>query len=81
MPTFGAYFFKKGSSAGAIAAMLGGGMVNLILQAQVIKLPPSIDAWGFDPCVYGILASFILYKEFSLLMPDSEEDTEAAKEK
>lgn len=68
IPTLGAYFWKRGNSAGAMAGMLGGGGLTLALSIPKIglKLPSAMAAWGFDPCIYGIIISAILYVGVSL---------------
>lgn len=82
IPTLGAYFWARGSSAGALAGMLGGGLITLLLQLQTIGLPESISNWGFDPSLYGIFSSALLYIGFSLALPDKkiEEKAEATEE-
>lgn len=82
IPTLGAYFWPKGSSSGAMAGMLGGGLITLLLQLQIISLPESVATWGFDPSLYGIFSSTLLYVGFSLALPDKKEQerSEAAEE-
>ena len=73
IPTLGAYFWRRGSSAGAIAGMLGGGLVTILLMAGVIELPESFSKYGFDQLdatFFGILASTFLYVAGSLCLPD-----------
>lgn len=67
VPTLGAYFWKRGTSAGAIAGMLGGGILTLLLMTNVITLPIAMDGFGFDYSVHGILLSAVLYIGVSLL--------------
>ena len=69
VPTLGAYFWKKGSPAGAIAGMLGGGGVTLLLMTKLVVLPEAMAAWEFDFSIYGIIVSGILYSAVSLLVP------------
>ncbi|KAF1083004.1 MAG: Na+/solute symporter [Candidatus Rifleibacterium amylolyticum] len=71
IPTLGAYFWPRGSCKGALAAMIGGGVVTLLLQLSVISLPEKIDKIGIDASFYGILAATLLYVSGSLLFPDS----------
>jgi len=70
IPTLGAYFWKRGSSAGALMGMLGGGTVTLLLITGVLTLPESLAAVGFDSSVYGIAFSALLYVGGSLMLPD-----------
>jgi SSS family solute:Na+ symporter len=70
VPTMGAYFWQRGSSTGAIAAMIGGGTVTLLLLLDVIMLPDALSALGLDAAVYGIVSSLVLYVGTSLVFPD-----------
>lgn len=70
IPTLGAYFWKKASSIGAFAGMLSGGSLTLLLLTGVVALPESIEAWGFDPSLYGIVVSAVGLIVFSLAFPD-----------
>jgi SSS family solute:Na+ symporter len=70
IPTLGAFFWPKGSSTGALAAMVGGGTLTLLLLLKAIQLPAGIAAIGFDPAIYGILFSLLLYLLGTLLFPD-----------
>jgi len=70
IPTLGAYFWKRGSSAGALAGMVGGGSLTLLLIAGGLHLPPWVEAFGLDPALYGILFSALLFIPVSLTFPD-----------
>jgi len=70
IPTLGAYFWRRGSSVGALAGMLGGGTLTILLLTNTLKLPGALASWGFDASLYGIGASVVLYGVFSLLVPD-----------
>ncbi|MBN1278964.1 MAG: sodium:solute symporter family protein [Chlorobium sp.] len=70
VPTMGAYFWKKGSSGGALAAMSGGGSFTILLSTGIVKLPDNLAALQFDATVYGIMVSALLYLAGSLLLPD-----------
>lgn len=70
IPTLGAYFWKKASSTGALAGMLSGGIVTLLLLTDVISLPERLAEIGFDATVYGILCSAIVFVAVSLISPD-----------
>jgi SSS family solute:Na+ symporter len=76
IPTLGAFFWKKGSSAGALAGMISGGVLTILLMTKVVALPASLAAHKLDFSFYGILVSALSYVAFSFLMPDSVEDTE-----
>jgi len=69
VPTLGAYFWKKSSSAGAMAGMLGGGSLSLLLQSGAISVPTVLKNTGLDSSIWGILLSAILFVSFSLLLP------------
>jgi SSS family solute:Na+ symporter len=58
IPTLGAYFWKKSGSTGAIAGMLGGGTVTVLLLTNIVKLPSFLESIGLHPTFYGIFASF-----------------------
>ncbi len=70
IPTLGAYFWKKSSSAGALAGMIGGGVLTLLLMTELISLPESLGAFGLDFSVFGIAFSMVLFVTVSLLIPD-----------
>ncbi len=72
IPTLGAYFWKKSSSAGAITAMLAGGISTLLLLTKVVQLPESIEKIGLDASIFGISISAITFIIISLLIPDKE---------
>ncbi len=70
IPTLGAYFWKKSSSAGALVGMLCGGTFALLLLTGATKLPASLEAIGLDSSIYGITLSAITFVTVSLLFPD-----------
>ncbi len=69
IPTLGAFFWRRGSSAGALAGMLAGGILNILLASGVLSLPEAMSAWGLDYSIYGILLSAVCYVAGSLLRP------------
>lgn len=71
IPTLGAFFWRRGSSAGAIAGMLGGGTLTLGLLTGLLTLPGFMPA-ELDPSLFGILFSLALYVPVSLLIPDQD---------
>ncbi|MFA6929908.1 MAG: sodium:solute symporter family protein [Lentisphaeria bacterium] len=77
IPTLGAYFWRRGSSTGALTGMLAGGIVNLFLVSKLITLPEFLSKLEFDNSLYGILLSGICYVAFSLLFPDAKTMPEA----
>jgi SSS family solute:Na+ symporter len=72
IPTLGAYFWRRGTSGGAMAGMLGGGIPTILLQTKAVTLPEFMGAWGFNACLYGIALSAVLYVGLSLLQPARE---------
>ena len=64
IPTLGAFFWKRSSSSGAIAAMLAGGGLTLTLLLGGIAPP-----FGLAASFYGILLSAIVFVPVSLLFP------------
>ncbi len=77
IPTLGAYFWRRGTSAGALAGMLGGGVLTLLLLTKVLHLPPAMAAWKLDASLYGIALSGLLYVSVSYLLPQSEQERQA----
>jgi SSS family solute:Na+ symporter len=75
IPTLGAYFWKRGSSAGAVAGMLAGGILTLLLLTNVLSLPQGLADLGIDATLYGIIASGVFYVLFSYWMPSPETGT------
>jgi len=72
IPTLGAFFWKRASSAGALAGMAGGGSLTLLLIAGVLQLPDGLQALGLDPALYGIIFSALLFVPVSLTFPDTQ---------
>ncbi|MCG8376296.1 MAG: sodium:solute symporter family protein, partial [Chlorobiales bacterium] len=70
VPTIGAYFWPKGSSTGALSAMIGGGALTVLLMTGVISLPDYLTAMKLDATFYGIVVSALLYITLSLFVPD-----------
>ena len=70
IPTLGAYFWKRGSSKGAIAGMLSGGTIAILLMTGVLKLPATLSDIGFDASLYGIIISLLFYVPVSLICPE-----------
>jgi SSS family solute:Na+ symporter len=68
----GAYFWKRGSCAGALAGMLAGGTTALLLLTKVVVLPDGLAALELDPSLYGIICSLIFYFAGSILFPDTD---------
>ena len=73
VPTLGAFFWKRGSSAGAMAGMLAGGITTLLLLTNIIVLPKILAALGLYAGLYGIFCSAVAYVSISILFPDYEE--------
>lgn len=65
IPTLGAYFWKRSSSAGALWGMLFGGGSCLALM-----LSGNGEVAGIDSSFYGIALSFFVFTGVSLLVPD-----------
>ncbi|MDZ7797256.1 MAG: sodium:solute symporter family protein [Candidatus Marinimicrobia bacterium] len=74
IPTLGAYFWKRSSSAGAFLGMICGGSVTLLLMIleSIGSLPVLIEKAGLDSTIYGIVVSFVFFVAFSLLIPDED---------
>lgn len=78
VPTLGAYFWKRSSSAGAIGGMLSGGSLALALLIYYSGLPKEVVEKKLDPSFYGILLSAVVFIGLSLLMPDKSKRTQGA---
>jgi SSS family solute:Na+ symporter len=70
VPTLGAYFWKRGSSAGAMAGMIVGGIITLLLLTNILILPDILVSLGLYSGLYGMLCSAIAYISISMLFPD-----------
>lgn len=70
VPTLGAYFWKKSSSTGALAAMLIGGTLTLALLLEWLPLPQVLADIGLDASAYGIAISAVVFVAGSLMFPD-----------
>jgi SSS family solute:Na+ symporter len=69
-PTLGAFFWRRGSSAGALAGMLAGGGLTVVLQLW------NPDLGGYDPTAFGLALSAMVYIAVSLLRPDAARNPE-----
>ncbi|MCF7797572.1 MAG: sodium:solute symporter family protein [Lentisphaeria bacterium] len=69
VPTLGAYFWKKGTAAGAFWGMILGGGVTLVLLIAGVEMP-----WQLDPTFYGIVISAIVFYIISIAKPDETEN-------
>ncbi len=69
VPTLGAFFWGRSSSAGAFCSMISGGTVSLLLLTGIFKLPASLAEIGLDASVYGITVSAIVFVVVSLVFP------------
>jgi SSS family solute:Na+ symporter len=88
VPTLGAYFWKRSSSAGAFGGMLAGGLLTLplivLFRLADAEEPPAfaqgvikrIADVGLDASLYGIAASAVVFIALSLLLPDRPEQTQ-----
>ena len=64
VPTLGAFFWKRSSAPGALAAMLAGGGLTLTILLTGFEPP-----FGLAPSFYGILLSALVFVPVSLLFP------------
>jgi SSS family solute:Na+ symporter len=78
IPTLGAFFWRKGSSLGALLGMVGGGGTTLtlmILQKTNIAQDTQFLKWiagsNLSVCLHGIVVSLVLYIIGSLIWPNS----------
>ncbi len=81
VPTLGAFFWKRASSTGALCAMLGGGLLTLSIQLNLLSVSERLSRW--DPSIWGMLLSAVLLVVVSLAVPDvnrSGRGSETAKE-
>ncbi|KPQ00688.1 MAG: solute:Na+ symporter, SSS family [Bacteroidetes bacterium HLUCCA01] len=62
VPVLGALYWGRGTPAGAVAAMIGGGLVTVWLSLS----PPELLDTRLDPNLYGILTSALLFILISL---------------
>jgi SSS family solute:Na+ symporter len=66
LPTLGAYFWSKSHPTAALAGMIGGGSLTLILIFSKIKL------WlGLDASFFGICFSALLFIPLSLILKEA----------
>jgi len=70
VPTLGAFFWRKSSSIGALGGMLSGGILTVLLLTGLLHLPAGLASLGFDPSLYGILTSALVFISGSLFFPD-----------
>lgn len=81
VPTFGAYFWKRASRAGAFWSMLMGGIVTLTMQlgpkAGWFAAPLTLQGEVLEPAAYGIAVSAVVFIALSLGLPDRPETTSA----
>jgi SSS family solute:Na+ symporter len=68
VPVIGALYWQKSTSAGALSAMLAGGITTISLRYSELELP-----YDLDPNVFGITMSAIVFLVVSLATQPSEE--------
>lgn len=61
VPVIGALYWRRGTPAAAIASMVAGGSVTLLLSRDAVSLPLDLD-----PSLFGITASALLFVALSL---------------
>ncbi len=76
IPTLGAYFWPRSSSAGALFGMLTGGTTTLLLETGAVHLPSRLAVTGLNPTLYGLVVSAVVFIGLSLLRPDSRRTNE-----
>lgn len=76
VPTLGAYFWKRASSAGAFSGMLAGGTMTLLLLTGYVSLPDKLEKVGFDATLYGLILSAVVFIALSLIYPDGKKANE-----
>ncbi len=74
VPTLGAYFWPRGSAAGALTSMLAGGGLTLAAQIRPELLPSALTVPGLDPTLHGIVLSAVVFVAVSLAVPDRAPD-------
>lgn len=62
VPILGALYWKRSTSLGALAGMIGGGLSTLTIST--LNYAPLL---GLDPVIYGMVFSLLLFVVFSLL--------------
>lgn len=72
VPTLGAYFWPRASSAGALLGMIGGGGLTMALIAMQAFAKLALP-FGLDPVVFGMAFSAIVFVAGSWLLPDRRE--------
>ena len=70
VPTLGALFWKRSSTAGAFWAMLLGGSTTVLLQLDVLEVPASWGMSKLDPSLFGIACAGIVFVALSVTVPD-----------
>lgn len=73
VPVLGMIFWKKKSETGAVTAMIGGGMITILLGQTDVDLP-----FGLDPNVFGILASALLFISITIIKSNSNHENTTA---
>ena len=69
------HYWKKASTAGALASVVLGSLTVVLVQKDIISF------FGQDAIIPGLLVSLIVFVGFSYLMPPKEETTALAEEK
>jgi len=68
------HYYKKSSKAGAIASLIVGSIVSLLVEKKVISF------FGLDPIIPGLIFSAIVFFVFCKLYPPKVETTEFIEE-
>ncbi len=67
VPTLGAYFWSRATSAGALWGMVAGGSSIVLLKLGVLSLPRALVFGGLDPTAHAMLLSAVVFVGVSLL--------------
>jgi SSS family solute:Na+ symporter len=67
VPTLAAHFWPGRRPAAAMASMLCGGVTTLGVKAGAVPLPARLAKAGFDPVIYGLLASAVVFVAVAML--------------
>lgn len=73
------HYWKKSSSAGAIASLITGSVVSLVYERKLIE-GLTFFGWERQPVIPGLVCALAAFIVFTLLMPAGKETTDLAVE-
>jgi SSS family solute:Na+ symporter len=74
-PYVAGHYWKKSSTAGAIASLIVGSVVSVVYERKLIS-GLGFFGWEQQPVIPGLICALIVYVAFTLILPSKRESTD-----